>query len=37
LSVRIDTGAVLKRAIINRAEEEVKEAIKKGLGGLFGR
>jgi AsmA protein len=37
LSVSLDTGALLKRAIRNRAEEEVKEAIKKGLGGLFGR
>jgi uncharacterized protein involved in outer membrane biogenesis len=37
LSVRLDTGALLKRAIRNRAEEEVKEAIKKGLGGLFGK
>jgi uncharacterized protein involved in outer membrane biogenesis len=33
LQVRLDTGAVLKRAIANRAHEEVKKA----LGGLFGR
>ena len=33
LQVRIDTGAVLKRAITNRANEEIKKA----LGGLFGR
>jgi uncharacterized protein involved in outer membrane biogenesis len=33
LQVRIDTGAVLKRAITNRANEEIKKA----LGGLFKR
>jgi uncharacterized protein involved in outer membrane biogenesis len=33
LQVRIDTGAVLKRAITNRAEEEVKKALR----GLFGK
>jgi hypothetical protein len=33
LQVRIDTGAVLKRAITNRANEEIKKA----LGGLFGK
>jgi uncharacterized protein involved in outer membrane biogenesis len=37
LQVRIDTAALLKRAITNRANEEVKDAIKKGLGGLLGR
>jgi uncharacterized protein involved in outer membrane biogenesis len=33
LQVRIETGAVLKRAITNRAQEEIKKA----LGGLFGK
>jgi uncharacterized protein involved in outer membrane biogenesis len=33
LRVRIDTGAVMKRAITNRANEEIK----KGLGRIFGR
>ncbi len=33
LRVRIDAGEVVKRAITNRANEEVK----KRLGGLFGR
>ena len=33
LHTRIDTSAVLKRAITNRAKEEVKKA----LGGLFGK
>jgi uncharacterized protein involved in outer membrane biogenesis len=37
LSVTIDTGAVLKRAIQNRAEEELKEVIKKGLKGMLGK
>jgi uncharacterized protein involved in outer membrane biogenesis len=35
LAVRIDVGAAMKRAIRNRAEEEAKKAIIKGLGGLF--
>jgi uncharacterized protein involved in outer membrane biogenesis len=37
LSVRIDMSAVLKRAIVNRAAEEAKDAIKKGLGSLLGK
>ena len=37
LSVRLDAAAVLQRAIINRATEEAKEAIRKGLGGMFKR
>jgi uncharacterized protein involved in outer membrane biogenesis len=35
LTVRIDVGDMLKRAIRNRAEDEAKKAIMKGLGGLF--
>lgn len=35
LSVSIDAGQLLQRAIRNRAEEEVKKTIMKGLGGLF--
>jgi uncharacterized protein involved in outer membrane biogenesis len=35
--VGIDLADLTKRAIINRATEEAEEAIKKGLGGLFGR
>ena len=37
LQVRIDLAGVARRAITNRATEEAKEAIKKGLDGLFGR
>ena len=37
LKVRVDVAGVAKRAIVNRANEEVGKAIKKGLGGLFGR
>jgi uncharacterized protein involved in outer membrane biogenesis len=37
LSVRIDVADVAKRAIRNRAQEEVESAIKKRLGGLFKR
>jgi uncharacterized protein involved in outer membrane biogenesis len=33
--VRIDVASLAKRAITNRAKEEVQGAIKKGLGGLF--
>jgi uncharacterized protein involved in outer membrane biogenesis len=36
-AVRIDVANVAKRAIANRANEEAQKAIKKGLGGLFGR
>ena len=35
--VRIDVASVARRAITNRAKEEVQGAVKKGLGGLFGR
>jgi uncharacterized protein involved in outer membrane biogenesis len=35
--VSVDTGDMLKRAIRNRAEEEVESVIKKGLGGLIRR
>jgi len=35
LSVQIDVGDLMKRAIRNRAEEEAKKAIIKGLGGLI--
>jgi uncharacterized protein involved in outer membrane biogenesis len=35
LKVHIDMADVMKRAIRNRATEEVQSAIKKGLGGLF--
>ncbi len=37
LSVRLETADVLKRAITNKAVEEASEAIRRGLGGLFGR
>ena len=33
--VRIDTASLAKRAITNRATEEVQKALKKGLSGLF--
>jgi uncharacterized protein involved in outer membrane biogenesis len=35
LSVGVDVGALMKRAIQNRAEEEIRRTIEKGLGGLF--
>ena len=35
--VRIDVASAAKRAITNRATEEVEGAIKRGLGGLLGR
>ena len=35
--VRIDMAAVAKRALTNRASEEVQKALKKGLPGLFKR
>ena len=35
MTVRIDVGQVVKRAIQNRAEDEIRNALKKGLGGLF--
>jgi uncharacterized protein involved in outer membrane biogenesis len=35
--VRVDLGSLAKRALVNRATEEVQKAIKKGLGGFFGR
>jgi AsmA protein len=34
-SVRIDAAEVAKRAITNRATEEARKAIRKGLGGLL--
>jgi uncharacterized protein involved in outer membrane biogenesis len=37
LEVGIDTAALLKRAITNRATEEAGDAIRRGLGGLLGR
>jgi hypothetical protein len=37
LTVGIDLVDLTRRAIINRATEEAEEAIKEGLGGLFGR
>jgi uncharacterized protein involved in outer membrane biogenesis len=33
--VRIDVASLTRRAIVNRAKEEVQDAIKKGLGGLL--
>ena len=33
--VRIDVAGVAKRALTNRATEEARKALKKGLGGLF--
>jgi hypothetical protein len=35
LQVRIDVADMAKRAITNRAAEEVQKALKNGLGGLF--
>ncbi len=35
LQVHIDVAAMAKRAITNRASEEVQKALKNGLGGLF--
>ena len=35
--VRIDVASMAKRALTNRANEEVQKALKKGLGGLFKR
>jgi hypothetical protein len=35
--VRVDVASAAKRAITNRATEEVEGAIKRGLGGLLGR
>lgn len=35
--VRIDVASVARRAMTNRAKEEVQGAVKKGLGRLFGR
>ena len=35
--VRVDVASLARRAITNRAKEEVQGAIKKGLGGLFGK
>jgi hypothetical protein len=35
LSVNVDVANLAKRAIRNRANEEIGNAIKKGLGGLF--
>ena len=37
LKVRVDVAGVAKRAIVNRTNEEVGKAIKKGLGELLGR
>ena len=37
LSVKIDVADVAKRAITNRATEEVEKQLKKGLGGLLRR
>lgn len=37
LSVRLEAADVLRRALTNKAVEEAGEAIKRGLGGLFGR
>jgi uncharacterized protein involved in outer membrane biogenesis len=37
LQVRVDVADIMKRAIRNRANEEVKKAIKRGLGDLFRR
>jgi uncharacterized protein involved in outer membrane biogenesis len=35
LSVQVDVGNLMKRAIQNRIEDEAQKAIMKGLGGLF--
>jgi len=35
--VSVDVAGVLRRAITNRAKEEVQKTIKKGLGGIFQR
>jgi hypothetical protein len=35
LHANVDLGNLAKRAIRNRANEEIGNAIKKGLGGLF--
>lgn len=35
LSVRIDVSEMMQRAMRNRAEEEVKRAIQRGLGGIL--
>ncbi len=35
--VRVDVVDAAKRALVNRAAEEAKKALKKGLGGLFKR
>jgi len=35
--VRVDVADAAKRALVNRAAEEAKKALKKGLGGLFKR
>ena len=37
LDVRIDVASVARRAITNRANDEVQKGIKKGLGRLLGR
>lgn len=37
LTVTPEAGQLLRRAITNKAVEEAGEAIKRGLGGLFGR
>lgn len=37
LQVSVDTAALLKRALTNRATEEAGDAIRRGLGGLLGR
>jgi hypothetical protein len=35
LTVNVDVGKLLQRAIINRAEDELQKAIDKALGGLI--
>ena len=35
--VRIDIASMAKRALTNRANDEAQKALKKGLGGLFGK
>ena len=37
LRVQLETADVLKRAVTNKAVEEAGEAVRRGLGGLFGR
>lgn len=37
LQVRIDVASLAKRAIVNRATEEIQKRMKKGLGRLLGR